>query len=147
MKNLSELKALEFAIYDAGVDGGETTSSAIEDLRDKEKELGVFNPEIPGPRWQDPSYEDSTLVCRLEARATPAGQLLQRMGWDYWDTESAARRVAEHAAGEIAELVACLTPLRVFVATVPDDLPEGTTVRANITRFRQIVATLEKLNL
>lgn len=52
-------------------------------------------------------YEDErTQQLRAEARATPAGQLLWRMGMDYWDTESSARRVAEFAAEEIASLAA-----------------------------------------
>lgn len=52
-----------------------------------------------------PDYEDETTKrLREEARQTPAGQLLARMGMDYWDTESCARRVAEHAAEEILAL-------------------------------------------
>ncbi len=39
---------------------------------------------------------------RAEMRKTPAGQLLDRIGLDYYDTESTARRVAEHAAKELA---------------------------------------------
>ena len=45
---------------------------------------------------------------REEARQTPAGQLLTRMGIDYWDTDPLARAVAEHAAGEVQLLIAAL---------------------------------------
>lgn len=67
MKNLFELKSLELAIYDAGIDGGETTSSAIEALHNREKALGVFNPSIPGPRWQSPSQEDTLFLSHTFA--------------------------------------------------------------------------------
>lgn len=43
-------------------------------------------------------------MIRTEMRETPAGQLLSRMGLDYYDTESTARRVAEHAAEELETL-------------------------------------------
>ena len=52
---------------------------------------------------------------RIEHRETPAGRLLTRVGFDYWDTESAARKVAEHAAGEIEELRAAMIPLLTIV--------------------------------
>lgn len=39
---------------------------------------------------------------RAEQDATPAGQLLLRMGRSYYDTESSARRVAEFAAELLA---------------------------------------------
>lgn len=41
---------------------------------------------------------------QIAAQGTPAGMLLRRMGWDYWNTESSARRVAEYAAAEIEAL-------------------------------------------
>lgn len=42
---------------------------------------------------------------RREARETPAGRLLVRYGFEPYDTESSARRVAERAAEEIEGLV------------------------------------------
>jgi len=62
---------------------------------------------------------------RIAARNTPVGRLLMRMGRDYWDTESAARSVAEHAVGEIAELRNALKDL----LSVCDGLPYGFTAR------------------
>lgn len=53
----------------------------------------------------DPKLEEE---LRLKHRETPAGKLLWSMGMDWWDTESSARRVAEHAADRIAELEARL---------------------------------------
>jgi len=103
MKTLEELKELERAVYAAGIDGGITASDAIEDLRTAEAELGLQRG-TTCPRWINPSPEDGEAVHRAHARNTPAGRLLLRMGMDYWDTESAARQVAEHAAGEIDEL-------------------------------------------
>ena len=55
---------------------------------------------------------------RIAARNTPAGRLLWRMGYDYWDTESAARRVAEHAAGEIKELTEALSACHSAIDTL-----------------------------
>lgn len=76
-------------------------------------------------------YEDErTRQLREEARNTPAGQLLARMGRDYWDTESCARRVAEHAAEEIAaitserdEMLAALRLLEGFISDLGDSNP------------------------
>jgi hypothetical protein len=41
---------------------------------------------------------------RAHMDATPMGQLLIKYGFDPYNTETAARRVAEQAAAEIAEL-------------------------------------------
>ena len=49
---------------------------------------------------------DREKELREAARHTPEGQLLVRYGFEPWDTESAARRVAEKAAAEIARLQA-----------------------------------------
>ena len=49
---------------------------------------------------------DREKELREAARHTPEGQLLVRYGFEPWDTESAARRVAEKAAAEIAQLQA-----------------------------------------
>lgn len=43
-----------------------------------------------------------------EMRETPAGKLLVRYGFEPYDTESNARRVAERAAVDIAELTRAL---------------------------------------
>lgn len=40
---------------------------------------------------------------RQTLRNTPEGQFLWSMGLDYYDTESVARRVAEHAVKQLAE--------------------------------------------
>lgn len=49
---------------------------------------------------------DREKELREAARHTPEGQLLVRYGFEPWGTESAARRVAEKAAAEIAQLQA-----------------------------------------
>lgn len=108
MKALETLKKLELAIYDAGVDGGMATSDAITDLREEEARLGILPSDAAPPRWQNPSYEDTETVLRHEARETPAGKLLIRYGFEPWDMESSARRVAKKAAAEIAELTEAL---------------------------------------
>lgn len=55
-------------------------------------------------------------------RATPAGQLLSRMGLDYYDTESTARRVAEEAAKELHAMKITLEDMREIVCR--DFLPQ-----------------------
>ena len=52
VKQLQELAILERAIYEAGVDGGMATGAAIEELRCKEAEYGVEDPNAKTPRWQ-----------------------------------------------------------------------------------------------
>lgn len=50
-----KLYDLEQAVYDAGVDGGMTTSDAIAALYDEEKRLGVHDPRnTQTPRWPAP---------------------------------------------------------------------------------------------
>ena len=41
VEQLNKLGELEQAVYDAGIDGGEATSAAIEALKDYEKECGL----------------------------------------------------------------------------------------------------------
>lgn len=50
-QQLSELRRLEQRIFDCGIDGGLSTSDAIDRLRDKEKELGVYDENVNAPRW------------------------------------------------------------------------------------------------
>ncbi len=45
---------------------------------------------------------------RYQMRATPEGKLLLRAGFEPYDTETSARRVAEHAVKELAEWRAAL---------------------------------------
>lgn len=71
---------------------------------------------------------------RLEHRNTPAGKLLWSMGMDWWDTESSARRVAEHAAERIAELEARLEVYETPKA--PKFVPNGTDMEALANQFR-----------
>jgi hypothetical protein len=49
-------------------------------------------------------YERCKDEQRAAMRQTPAGRLLVRYGFEPYDTESAARTVAEKAAADIAEL-------------------------------------------
>lgn len=49
---LDELRALENAIYEEGVDGGIPTALAIDKLHQRENELGVFDVNAKPPRWQ-----------------------------------------------------------------------------------------------
>ena len=79
---------------------------------------------------------------RKEMRETPAGQLLARMGCDYYDTESSARRVAEHAAEEIAGLLEVLKAEEAWRSTTGEESEE---LRVEANRLR--VATLTKYNL
>lgn len=56
--SLSTLKRLELAVYDAGIDGGMTTSEAIDELRAFEDRINVRNSEAKTPRWQNPTDKD-----------------------------------------------------------------------------------------
>lgn len=47
-------------------------------------------------------------LFRAEMRATPSGRLLVRYGFEPYDTESSARRVAECAVEDIIKLRAAL---------------------------------------
>jgi hypothetical protein len=49
---------------------------------------------------------------RLDMRKTQSGKLLLRCGFDPFDTESSARRVAEKAAREISKLIREVRHLR-----------------------------------
>lgn len=71
---------------------------------------------------------------RQAHRKTPAGRLLARVGLDYWDTESCARRVAEHAAGEIAELVDSIEGY--FVTYQNQDKKAGWLGRVKLAKLR-----------
>ena len=50
-EQLAELQKLERRIFECGVDGGESTSEAIDDLVRREKELGVYDLNATCPRW------------------------------------------------------------------------------------------------
>lgn len=52
---LLTLRKLERAIFEAGIDGGEATSEAIDRLHEKEREYGVFDENAETPRWQQGS--------------------------------------------------------------------------------------------
>lgn len=60
--------------------------------------------EILGLRQPEKEEQDA----RLALQNTPMGRLLVRAGFEPWNTESSARRVAEHAAEEIEELLTVL---------------------------------------
>ncbi len=92
---------------------------------------GEASPTTMNTTMNPADYEDErTQQLRLEARQTPAGQLLARMGMDYWDTESCARRVAEHAADELTAALAKVAEL----VTAKHDLIEALTNLHNYTR-------------
>lgn len=57
---------------------------------------------------------------REEMRATPAGRLLVRCGFEPYDTESSARRVAERAAMDREEIVAAVEKLTDAIHSVQD---------------------------
>jgi len=48
---LSTLQKLEEDIFECGVDGGMSTSDAIDKLHEMEKEYGVYDPNAKTPRW------------------------------------------------------------------------------------------------
>lgn len=48
---LSTLRKLEEEIFECGVDGGMSTSEAIESLHEMEREYGVYDPNAKTPRW------------------------------------------------------------------------------------------------
>ncbi len=48
---------------------------------------------------------------KQQMRETPGGQLLVRAGFEPYDTESAARRVADHAAEELSEALESLATM------------------------------------
>lgn len=57
---------------------------------------------------------DETMTAeefRASMRTTPEGRLLVRAGFEPYDTESAARRVAEHAVGDITKLLESLNTM------------------------------------
>ncbi len=60
---------------------------------------------------------------RLQMHQTPAGKLLVRYGFEPYDTESAARRVAEKAAWDIAKLEDTITHLRGQLAKLAAYVP------------------------
>ncbi len=52
-------------------------------------------------------------------RQTPAGKLLVRYGFEPYDTETSARRVAERAAEDVADLVKTLAILQRYIQKRP----------------------------
>jgi len=57
-------------------------------------------------------------LLRKEMRQTPEGKLLLRYGFEPYETESCARRVAEKATLDIADLVAALEDMLAIVPYV-----------------------------
>ena len=78
---------------------------------------------------------------RREMRNTPAGQFLWSMGRDYYDTESAARRVAEEAA----ERIAAMTPAAQAChgLDLPPGIPAGA-VAALVAAARTLADDFER---
>jgi hypothetical protein len=58
---------------------------------------------------------------RQEMRETPAGALLVKYGFEPYDTESSARRVAEQAADELAILRRELSSFRNLIGSLNTD--------------------------
>jgi len=94
------------------------------------------------------TYFEEMARLRKEMAETPAGKLLAEIRMDYYDTESAARRVAEHAAERLATEREKMRQSAEFLETLAAEMEaaskgSGFANPANIARqARSLIETL-----